>query len=124
MLNQRSDKKETVKDLLATEINKKYFYELNNSLYNERHQLDDKFFYNWTDQTKNKTLNIEYQVIPTGVDIEKQGLSFTYVTEIKDYDNWECGASIPHDNLPVKEYGGIQEFLSLSVFKNTLKYAI
>lgn len=53
-----------------------------------------------------------------------EGLSFTFVTEIKDYEKWECGATIPHENLDVKKYGGIQEFLSLSVFKNTLKYGI
>ena len=31
---------------------------------------------------------------------------------------------IPHQNLNPKIFGGVQEFISLSVFKNTLKYAI
>ncbi len=80
--------------------------------------------YEWVDINKNKTLSIEYQVLPTGVDLEKAGLSFTFVTEIKDDTKWECGATIPHTNLDVNKYGGIQEFLSLSIFKNTLRYGI
>lgn len=67
---------------------------------------------------------IQYQVVPTGVDLEKQGLSFTYLTQIKNYQGWECGVMIPHQNLNPKIFGGVQEFISLSVFKNTLKYAI
>lgn len=72
--------------LLAEEINKRYFYYLNNSLYSERHQLDDHFTYEWKGPGKN--LKINYQVLPTGVDLEKDGLSFTFVTEIKDDDKW------------------------------------
>lgn len=48
LLNQRDDNKTTIKDVLAKEINDRYFRELNNSLYDERHQLDERFWYNWT----------------------------------------------------------------------------
>lgn len=124
LLNKRDDNKDTAKSLLMNEIDKRFLYELNNSLYNEKHQMDEKFVYDWRDSSKNKTVSIEYQVLPTGVDLEKDGLSFTFVTEIKDDNKWECGATIPHTNLDVNKYGGIQEFLSLSIFKNTLRYGI
>ena len=48
--------------------------------------------------------------------MEKSGLSFTFVTEIENWDEWKCGATIPYKNLDVKKYGGVQEFTSLSVF--------
>ena len=80
--------------------------------------------YEWVDTGKNKSLSVEYQALPTGVDLEKDGLSFTFVTEIKDDNKWECGPAIPHENLDVNKYGGIQEFVSLSIFKNTLRYGI
>ena len=62
--------------------------------------------------------------MPIAADLEKQGLSFTYVTQIRDYKDWECGPVLPRENLNPKTFGGVQEFISLSVFKNTLKYAI
>jgi hypothetical protein len=80
LLNRRDDGKESAKSLLESQISKHFFYELNNSLYNEKHQLDDKFTYDWLDNNKSKNLQIEYQILPTGVDLEKAGLSFTFVT--------------------------------------------
>ena len=41
--------------------------------------------YEWT-PTKGKGLSVNYEILPTGVDIEREGLSFTSVTEILDYD--------------------------------------
>jgi len=64
--------------------------------------------YNWVSSKAGKSLSVNYQIVPTGVDIEKDGFTYTFVTEIMSYDEWECGAMIPHTHLDTSKYGGAQ----------------
>jgi hypothetical protein len=80
--------------------------------------------YSFNSPKPGKSITVNYQVLPTGIDVEKDGISYTFVTEIRNYEGWECGATIPHTHLDKSKYGGTQEFVSFSVFQNTIKYAI
>lgn len=82
---------------------KYYESNLKNSLHDEKQPLIDHFEYNWTDPIPSKgNLSIPYTILPTGYDLDKTGLIYTFVSEITDDDLWQCGPSVPSEELNPK----------------------
>lgn len=44
-------------------------------------------------------MTIPFALVPTGVDLEPEGLSLTFVSYIKDDANWKCGKAVPTEEL-------------------------
>lgn len=112
----------TVRHELQEQIDKNFHYFLNQSLNEEKRKIDSHYAYSWVGDKGNLTIN--YELEPKDVDIEREGITFTFLAKIKDYTNWTCEFEIHWITLNPKIYGGIQEFVSFDVFKNSLKYAI
>lgn len=112
----------TVRHELEDEIEKSYQYFLNQSLYDDRRIIDVHYDYEWVG-SKGK-LVIPYDIKPTFVDIEPTGITLLYIASIKDYPDWKCDNHAPTFPLNPKVYGGIQEFITFDVYRNSLKYAI
>ena len=47
-----------------------------------------------------------------------------FSTVIKDYADFDCGKPVPSTHKDTAQYGGIQEFISVGVFKSTAAYAL
>lgn len=65
------------------------------NLKNNHYPLDDHFEYKYYSQWSLQNITIPYVLVPTGYDLEKDGLSMTFVSYIKDDTKWKCGKMIP-----------------------------
>lgn len=60
----------TVKQILEDDIEKSYFYYLNQSLYEEKRHITDHFEYEWVDPIRTKgNLTVAYNVSNLSIDI-------------------------------------------------------
>lgn len=90
----------SVSSELAAEIEKSYFYFLNQSLYDDRRNVQEHFQYEWKNpHSSGKDLNITYSVNMTDSDIEDGGVTTFYKMNIPSYDKWEC--TLPGPRTPM-----------------------
>lgn len=69
-------------------------------------------------------LVIPYEINASTIDIEPTGITLTYISNIKGYTAWKCENHAPVLPLNPRVYGGIQEFITFDVYRNSLRYAI
>jgi hypothetical protein len=79
------------------------------NIHNENQPIDLYFEYQWVDPVKSKgQLIIPFTRNPTLIDIEKDGIHYGYLAQIKGYNNSRCGTEPQRLPLDPKVYGGSQ----------------
>lgn len=112
----------TVRHEVEDQIENYFYFYLNQVLNNEKTKIDAHFVYEYKRDLQ--TLKVEFELKPTDVWVDKEGIDLHYITKIKDYENWTCTTHAPTLHMNPKTYGGLQEFVTYDVYRNTLNYAI
>lgn len=80
----------TIRTEIEEEIDKAYIYLLRNSLHDEHQPIDVHFDYNWTKYDKTN-VTIPFARRPIMIDLEPDGVSFSFEVQIPGYSEWKCG---------------------------------
>ena len=51
---------------------------------------------------------VHFSLVPTGIDLEPEGLSMTFVSRIQGFSGWRCGKTVPTHELQPAIYGEVQ----------------
>lgn len=88
MFNSLTDKSD-VKTFLSLHINDNYPSILNKSLHDEKYSPDPYSVYVWEDPFNKKgNLTFNYTTHPTGVKLDRAGITLTYTAYLEDLKDW------------------------------------
>ncbi len=123
MLNKLKNNQTTIKENLLKVINARFQSTLAEVvLADATLKFDDSIFYSYSDYRGLFYLNYTQTLVNST--LAQDGLYLIFNQVINGDEDFECGPPVPQVPSDTSVFGGLQEFLSNSLLKSTLKYAL
>lgn len=123
MLNKLKNNQTTLKDNLLKVINAHFQTTLAEIvLADPTLKFDTTIYYSYSDYRGLFYLNYTQTLMNST--LAEDGLYLLFSQVINGDDEFECGPPVPQVPSDTSVFGGLQEFLSNSLLKSTLKYAL